>query len=282
MITVLHGRAEDLPSELAADCDALICDPPYGARVHANMRSVCSPRNGRESRVRDIGFAALSPSLRGAIARCAGAVRRWSAVFADTEGAAAWREALEPGAEYVRAVPWVRWSQPQLSGDRPPSGCELVLLAHRADLGDGGRPRPRRKRWSGPGNLTHFDAKAFRGGGKHPTEKPLDLMLSIVSYLTDPGETVLDVCAGAGTTGQACRLLDRSAVLVEQSADWAAAAEARVDAPLTDAELERVRRWVAAHRVLLAAPLYPGAEAAAKDRRARLAADVQRAAGWLG
>lgn len=221
----LVGRA-------AARFDVQIVDPPYAARVH--RRATSAGTGGRGVRKRDLGFACLTPELMTAIARNAALVRRWTAVFTDIESVQHWRIALESaGVEYIRSVPWVRWSQPQLSGDRPPSGCEMVVLAHR-----GGR-----KFWSGPGSLVALRAKSLRGADKHPTEKPLDLMLALVSWLSSPGEAVLDPCCGRGTTVLAARLLGRDAAGLDADAVHVANAQARLSGPLSDRDRERAERF---------------------------------------
>jgi site-specific DNA-methyltransferase (adenine-specific) len=43
--------------------------------------------------------------------------------------------------------------------------------------------------------------------GKHPTQKPLDLLKRIVLAATKEGDTVLDPFCGSGTTGAACGCL---------------------------------------------------------------------------
>ncbi len=45
--------------------------------------------------------------------------------------------------------------------------------------------------------------------GKHPCEKPLDLMRHIIAASSKPGDVVLDTFAGSGSTALACRDLDR-------------------------------------------------------------------------
>jgi site-specific DNA-methyltransferase (adenine-specific) len=42
--------------------------------------------------------------------------------------------------------------------------------------------------------------------GKHPTQKPLDLLKRIVLASTNKNDIVLDPFCGSGTTGVACRL----------------------------------------------------------------------------
>ncbi len=240
-VEIIHADALALP-HAAVGADVMVVDPPYSAHVHAS--AVSTRTGGAGPRKRDLGFGSLTPELRALIAGYAAQVARWSAIFTDLEGLAEWRLALEQaGAVYVRSVPWVRWTQPQISGDRPPSGCELVILAH-APRVKGSAEAPNKMTWNGPGSLTHFHQKALRGEGKHPTEKPLDLMLALVSYFSNPGETVFDPCGGSGATAQAARLLCRNAVSLELDEAWASAGAARVDGPLSNRDAERCARFI--------------------------------------
>ena len=43
----------------------------------------------------------------------------------------------------------------------------------------------------------------------HPTQKPVNLLKRLISIFTDPGDTVIDVCAGSGSTLRAARELGR-------------------------------------------------------------------------
>lgn len=51
---------------------------------------------------------------------------------------------------------------------------------------------------------------------KHPTQKPVDLFRYLIRTYTNEGETVLDCCAGSGTTGVACIIEKRNYILIEQ------------------------------------------------------------------
>jgi len=52
--------------------------------------------------------------------------------------------------------------------------------------------------------------------GLHPTQKPVPLFEYIIKTYTNEGELVLDCCAGSGTTGVACKNLNRDYVLIEK------------------------------------------------------------------
>jgi hypothetical protein len=146
------------------------------------------------------------------------------------------------GAEYIRHIPWIRWSAPQLSGDRPPSGCEFVTAYHNAAT---------KKSWNGPGNLLSLNHKCLRGEDKHKAEKPLDQALDLVTWFSNEGEHVLDLTAGHGTVGLACKMLGRSYTGYEIDEVWAAKATARLQSDLSARDLERYDRWQISHTVEL-------------------------------
>lgn len=50
---------------------------------------------------------------------------------------------------------------------------------------------------------------------QHPTQKPVKLMEYLIETYTNEGDLVLDCCMGSGTTGVACRLLNRDFVGIE-------------------------------------------------------------------
>lgn len=51
----------------------------------------------------------------------------------------------------------------------------------------------------------------------HPTQKPIKLMERIVTLFTNEGDTVLDFCMGSGSTGIACKNLNRNFVGIEKN-----------------------------------------------------------------
>lgn len=54
------------------------------------------------------------------------------------------------------------------------------------------------------------------GAGRHPTEKPVQLMAQLVEVVTDRGATVLDPFMGSGTTGVAALQLGRQFIGIEK------------------------------------------------------------------
>lgn len=257
-IEIYRGSCLDL-RERVPSFDVMIVDPPYRADVHAKATSQ-SAKGG--TRKRDLGFARLTVELRRYLAWCAANVRRWSLVYSDVESANVWRHSCEAaGAEYIRPVPWIRWSMPQLSGDRPTTGWELVTVYHRQNIGKRGGRKPLAKHWNGPGNMLELggDAErplvlrhsALRGEEKHKCQKPLDQALDLVSWFSDPGDTVFDGCGGRMTIGVACAILGRNFVGCETDEAEADKGELRcleaLDGQLIEpSDPERLARWLKA------------------------------------
>lgn len=63
---------------------------------------------------------------------------------------------------------------------------------------------------------------------KHPTQKPLKLIEHLVSISSKNGELILDIFAGSGTTGVACKNLSRNYILIEQDPKYCRIAEERL------------------------------------------------------
>ena len=51
--------------------------------------------------------------------------------------------------------------------------------------------------------------------GKHPTQKPLNLLKQLINCATKEGDTVLDPFNGSGTTGIAAAILNRKYIGID-------------------------------------------------------------------
>lgn len=135
--------------------------------------------------------------------------------------------------DYVRGCVWVKTnSSGQMTADRPAAPYEGIALLHRRDT---------KLRWNGKGSYGVWVCPGTRGEGKatkarpdpmprHPNQKPLALCLKLVALFTEPGETVFDPFCGSGRIGEACILLGRNYVGVDNSLEWVENAKARCSA----------------------------------------------------
>lgn len=64
---------------------------------------------------------------------------------------------------------------------------------------------------------------------KHPTKKPIALFEYLIKTYTNEGSLVLDNCAGSGTTGVACKNLNRNFILIEKDEKYCEIARKRLE-----------------------------------------------------
>ena len=65
--------------------------------------------------------------------------------------------------------------------------------------------------------------------GLHPTQKPVKLMEYLIKTYTNEGELVLDFTMGSGTTGVACKNLNRSFIGIEMNDNYFEIAQKRIN-----------------------------------------------------
>ena len=64
--------------------------------------------------------------------------------------------------------------------------------------------------------------------GLHPTQKSLGLMENLIKIHSNEGDTILDCFMGSGTTGVACKNLDRNFIGIEKDETYFLTAAERI------------------------------------------------------
>jgi len=204
--------------------DHAIFDPPYEEEAHTKQvrANTKGPGHGKSNVVEvQLDFGAISKETRSTIAvHLARIVRRWVLCFCQAEGLSLWKSSFESaGLGWRRCGVWIKPdAMPQITGDRPGTGAEMIAIAHAKG----------RSKWNGGGRSGVWTFPKNESGREHPTQKPLALMEALVRDFTDPGDLVLDPFAGSGTTGVACRRLGRRFLGWEQNAKYHAIAARRI------------------------------------------------------
>ncbi len=80
-----------------------------------------------------------------------------------------------------------------------------------------------------PKNIINISG-TYQKGKQHPTQKPVALMEYLINTYTRKGEAVLDFCMGSGTTGVACKNLNRSFIGIEKDEKYFEMASERIEA----------------------------------------------------
>lgn len=69
---------------------------------------------------------------------------------------------------------------------------------------------------------------------QHPTQKPVPLLEYLIRTYTNEGETVLDNCAGSGSTGVACVNTNRNFIGIELDENYYHIAQDRINKAIAD------------------------------------------------
>ena len=83
-----------------------------------------------------------------------------------------------------------------------------------------------------PSTIQKFNTCKHNSGDKsgfHPTQKPVALMEYLIKTYTNEGETVLDFTMGSGTTGVACKNLNRNFIGIELDSEYFKIAQERIN-----------------------------------------------------
>mgnify|MGYP003143980916 CR=1 FL=1 len=198
--------------------DAVICDPPYGARTHAGNAKM----NEMPSSRRSLNYAAWTPlSVAQFVAAWAPRCRGWFACMTSDDLISAWRSAYRGAGLYDFAPVVITSRRVRLVGDGPASSAVYLMVA-----------RPRSVAYSRWGALPgHYRAPVVRGA--HIGGKPLELMRALVRDYTRAGDLIVDACAGYGTTLRAAVIEGRRAIGAEIDPDTYAKAVERLEQPYT-------------------------------------------------
>lgn len=203
--------------------DHVLTDPPYDERTHGNAKSTAVG-----SGVVDMGFAHLSSFEFVPI--LIGLARQWVVCFCALEQLGAYRDAAADS--WIRAGVWDRRCGAAFArADRPFQGAEgiAIMSSARAKIFPAGAKR------------AVWTSAIERQDREHPTQKPIDVMLQLVSDFTSPGDEILDPFAGSGTTGVAALRLGRRFIGIERDPSHYAFACERLRAEESDSTLSAAR-----------------------------------------
>ena len=208
--TLLMGDCLDLLPTLQAD--HIISDPPYEDELHKAMGRI--RRNDGQDMTQDLGFDGVNAGRPAIAAATVEASAGWVILFTLAEGVRAWRDDLQAnGAKWDTTCFWIKPdSSPRFNGQGPARGAECFVTCW-AGVGY--------RKWNGGGKRGIYTHCVNTGRqGEHPTEKPVPLMLELVSDFTQPGQVICDPFMGSGTTGVASAMLGRKFIGIEQNERW--------------------------------------------------------------
>lgn len=204
--------------------DALICDPPYGARTHAGHNAGAAAREYRQT-ARTIDYSSWGEAdVKEFCDHWMPATRGWFCALTSHDLYPAWELSAMENKRYSFApIPCIlRGSGFRSLGDGPPSiTCWLFVC------------RPRGKEWIGGWSMAGFYSTTLGArSGRRMGGKPLDLMSAIVRDYSRPNDLVCDPVCGYGTTLVAALANGRRYVGCDIDEECVRAARERLGGPI--------------------------------------------------
>jgi len=210
------GRWQDTLADVTT-CDAVICDPPYGAKTHDGHDEMSTEKRkagiykGRpvpDGKVgRPLNYACWQPDdVRAFVDSWAPRCRGWFVAFTSHDLVPDYTASLEAHDRYVFApLPFFSpGSRVRLSGDGPSSWTCWIVVA---------RPRaaPFAKWGTLPGGYAGTSPPCEVVGGK-----PEWLMRALIRDYSRPGDLIVDPFCGSGTTALAAASEGRRCITSEE------------------------------------------------------------------
>lgn len=208
---------------LLTGIDAVISDPPFSEKTHAGHDAVEGDGYDKAKRSK-LGYEPWGDTEVHAV--CAALpVSGWTCILTDYILARDWERRLKEAGRYVFApIPLiVRGRSVRLTGDGPSSWTDWLVAA---------RTKAECKWGTLPGLY-----EGNRGAGHHMGGKPLNAMCRIVEDYSREGNTVLDFCMGAATTGIAALRTGRRFIGIERDPEHYATALDRIQRELAQGDL---------------------------------------------
>lgn len=220
MVTVHHGRSEDVLATMAKESvDLIATDPPYGVDWQSNHRAVpFALIDGDGSSDSDRAL------VRHILEHCVRVVGQNRHLYVFGPG-----DVLD-GLKVSEVVPMV-WHKGVMGGGDVNSAWgpsheainfTVSKYRHAGQAGNPSAPARMRK-----GTVLTYMRPTGRKV-RHPSEKPVGLMRELIESSTRQGEVVLDPFAGVLSTAVAAILSGRRAIVCESSREYVDLGIARI------------------------------------------------------
>jgi len=121
---------------------------------------------------------------------------------------------------------WLAKERPRVSGKNYNINKELNRVKHTGMAAKVSKGFNSKKRY--PRSVIKFN-RNHKGQRWHPTQKPVALLEYLIKTYTLENETVLDFTMGSGSTGVACKNLDRKFIGIEKDEKYFKIAKERIE-----------------------------------------------------
>ena len=244
MIDLRHGDCLEVMKELEDDSiDLVLTDPPYGV-TDCKWDSVVpfdkmwEQLNRITKQSSPIIFTAGQPFTSALVMSNPNAFRHeW--IWLKNRGSNFANTVREPFKEHESVLVFCQssgWTYNKQMQERTGGGIERTkyLVGHNDTHREGtrqfeGRDKHEIPKMRIPSSYQKFNVPAGKEKVKHATQKPVKLMEYLINTYSNEGDVVLDFTMGSGTTGVACKCLNRSFIGIDIDEKYVRMTQERID-----------------------------------------------------
>lgn len=213
MIKLMQGDCLEMMKEIPdGSVDMVLTDPPYGMDFQSNHRKekYSKIKNDKELSWLNVWVDELFRVAADNTAHY---------VFCSFHNVDVFKQSLEKKFKIKNMLVWEKnnTSMGDLKADFAPK-YEMIIFLQKGRRFINGSRDP---------NILKFN----RTGNKlHPTQKPVDLLQYLLEKFSDEGAVILDPFMGSGSTGVACKNLNRNFIGIELDEEYFKIAQERISA----------------------------------------------------
>jgi len=229
MIQLIHGDClEEMKNIPDGSVDAIVCDLPYGTTASSWDKIIDSTSLWAEYQrvIKNDGAIVLfsSGQFTNKLINSNNEIYRYKWVWFKTKRGNFVNAKNRPMTAYEEICIFSKGVTANGCSNKMKYFPQGLKPIHKISKDNGNRfgtmagKRPSHKeitiqKWTNyPHDVLEFDSV---GKPVHPTEKPIALLEYLVKTYTNEQDVVLDNCMGSGTTGVACKNLDRNFIGIE-------------------------------------------------------------------
>lgn len=224
---ILHGDSRELAATITEPIRCILTDPPFGMAFQSNF-AVKTETIAKNRKIEGDDDPKKAIELFYSVIRPT--VHLWREdfemyVFTSWHAVDVWKRALERMCETLNATEPFKKNKIELKmmliwwknggpgmGDTGSWGCgyEIIFFLQRQKAPN----HPYRRE-----GILSYD-RVPPAKQVHPTEKPLDLLQTLIEMSTNPGDLVYDPFSGSGSTSAAAQRCGRSSIAFELDEGW--------------------------------------------------------------
>lgn len=210
--TIIQGDCLELMKTIPdGSIDMILTDPPYGMEFRSNYRK---QRYNAIEGDKDLSWIDVFVEEAFRVSK----ENTAHYIFCSFHNVDILKQAFERKFKIKNLLVWEKnnTSMGDLKADFAPK-VEFILFVQKGRRMINGKRDP---------NIMKFNRT---GNNLHPTEKPVDMFEYLLSKFSNEDDTILDPFAGSGTTGVACKNLNRNYILIEKEPEYVEIIKKRLD-----------------------------------------------------